>query len=205
MRLEILDPADRAALIRRRRRLGHDRFDEVWNGVYVMSPMANNEHQEVVSGLTISLGIAIVRRGLGKVLPGANVSDRTTKWEKNYRCPDVLVSLNGSTAQDKKTHWLGGPDFAVEVVSRHDKSREKLDFYAKVGTRELLIVDRDPWSLELYRLNAAGGFDLADRSTLERPDSLTSMILPVSFQLIRGPERPMILVADPDGNQIGSA
>ena len=31
-------------------------------------------------------------------------------------------------------------------------SREKLDFYAKVGTREVLILDRDPWSLELYAL-----------------------------------------------------
>ena len=30
--------------------------------------------------------------------------------------------------------------------------REKLDFYGKIGTRELLFIDRDPWTLELYQL-----------------------------------------------------
>ena len=35
-------------LIDRRRACGGDRHDEVWEGVYVMSPPANNEHQELI-------------------------------------------------------------------------------------------------------------------------------------------------------------
>ena len=90
---------------------------------------------------------------LGKVMAGVNVSDREHGWKKNYRCPDVVVFLNHTKAVDCDTFWFGGPDFAVEIASPGDRSREKLEFYAKVGTRELLLVDRKPWSLELYRLD----------------------------------------------------
>ena len=86
-------------------------------------------------------------------MPGANVSDRNADGR---RTTDVPTSSYFSTAAkpiDCDTFWFGGPDFAVEIVSPGDRSREKLDFYAKVGTRELLLVDRKPWSLELYRLD----------------------------------------------------
>ena len=59
-------------------------------------------------------------------------------------CPD-------NPAEDRETHWYGGPDFAVEILSPFDRSREKFDFYAKVGVRELMLVARRPWKLELYR------------------------------------------------------
>ena len=56
-------------LIAERRRLGHDRFDEVWEGVYVMNPLPNNEHQELQTPFDTSfddgdLGIA-ARQGHG--------------------------------------------------------------------------------------------------------------------------------------------
>ena len=41
-------------------------------------------------------------------------------------------------------------------MSHGDKSRDKFDFYARVNTREVLMIDRDPWQLELYRLDANG-------------------------------------------------
>ena len=41
----ILDRQLEKALVRKRRETGPGRFDEVWDGVYVMSPIANNEHQ----------------------------------------------------------------------------------------------------------------------------------------------------------------
>ena len=86
------------------------------------------------------------------VFPGVNVSDREVKWTKNYRCPDVAVFLPGNPAKDRGTHWFGGPDFAVEVISPTTGPGKKFAFYAKVGVRELLLVDRKPWALELYRL-----------------------------------------------------
>ncbi len=205
MDLVILDAKLTAALIRRRRRAGTNRYDEVWDGVYVMSPEANNEHQDIVADLTICFGMAISRTGLGKVQAGANISDLARGWRRNYRSPDVLVFLRGTTAQNQGTHWLGGPDFAVEVISRNDRTRQKFAYYAKLGIRELLIVDRYPWALELHRLMADGTYQLAGRSSVERPDILTSQILPLCFRLEAGEERPVILVIHADGVQTWSA
>ncbi len=185
------DPHLQRQLMRRRRAWGADRYDEVWDGVYVMNAMPNNQHQDFVMCLASICQFLIFDAGLGRVHPGCNVTDRTAKWRQNYRCPDVAVFLNGTTAIDKGSHWLGGPDFAVEIVSPQDRSREKLDFYAKVGTRELLIVDRQPWSLELYRLTA-GTLALVGRSTLDQPDLLTTETPPVTWRLVPGEDRPMI-------------
>jgi Uma2 family endonuclease len=178
-------------LIAERRRSGHDRFDEVWEGVYVMNPLPNNEHQQLVGALTYLFSSVIRESQLGQVMPGANISDRQHGWKKNYRCPDVVVFLNGSKAVDCGTFWLGGPDFAVEIVSPGDRSREKLDFYAKVGTQELLLVDRKPWALELYRHD---GEKLArvGKSALAKPAWLTSDVVPLKWRLVAGKTRPEI-------------
>ncbi len=170
-----------------------------------MSPLANNEHQQIIGRLTSCFEVVIADSGLGITQPGANVSDLAEGWAKNYRCPDVVVYLNANTAIDHDTHWQGGPDFAVEIVSRYDRSREKFDFYAKVNTRELLIVDRYPWSLELYRLNEDGLFDLVGRSTVEEPDVLASQVLPLTFRLESGERRPRISMIHTDGVQSWSA
>ena len=205
MNLLILDPADETRIIQRRRELGHDRLDEVWDGVYVMSPLANNEHQQLIHSFSLCFGEIITRQGLGIVQPGANVSPLAGDWEHNYRCPDVVVYLNSNPAFDHNTHWQGGPDFAIEVISRYDRSRQKFDFYAAINTREVLIVDRYPWALELYWLNAEGRFVPVGRSTVDQPARLASRILPLSFRLEPGAKRPRIVIEHADGVQVWSA
>jgi Uma2 family endonuclease len=180
-------------LIAERQRNGLDRWDEVWEGVYVMNPLANDEHQEFVSRLTYILVDVIDLARLGKVRPGVNVSDRETDWEKNYRCPDVVVFLNETKAINHGAFWLGGPDFGVEIASPGDRSREKLEFYAKVGTRELLLLDRKPWSLERYRLDC-GRLVNVGTSTPGQPDWLTSEVVPLAFRLVSGAARPEVEV-----------
>lgn len=200
----ITDPALSRRLIRKRRECGGDRYDEVWDGVYVMSPLASNEHQDLVGLIYIALQLSVGFAGLGGVLPGANVSDRTSKWRQNYRCPDVVAFLSGTSAINKGSHWLGGPDFAVEIVSQYDRSRQKLEFYAKVGVRELLLVDRYPWALELYRLKD-GVLGLVGKSDLENPAIIASQVVPLTFQLVPGQERPRIDIRHTDGLQRWSA
>ena len=192
------------SLIRRRRVRGADRYDEVWNGVYIMNAYPNIEHQGLVGRLTSILLFLIDDQKLGMVLPGCNVSDRPQKWKENYRCPDVVVFLKGTKAVNKQSHFFGGPDLAIEIISPNDRSREKLDFYAKVGTRELLLIDRDPWSLELYRFD--GGVpalvmraDVADGATLE------TEVVPLRWRLVAGTERPLVEVSRPDGSQMWTA
>ena len=153
MSVLINDEAFASELISQRQGTGIDRNDEVWDGIYIKSPIANNEHQSLATELSGSLVTIIDWKGLGRTLAGANVSDRRADWTTNYRIPGVLVFLNETVAQDCGTHWFGGPDFVVEIVSPGDRTLEKLVFYASVETRELLVIDRDPWQLTLYRLS----------------------------------------------------
>ncbi len=187
-------------LIRHRRARGADRYDEVWEGVYIMNAMPNIEHQTLVGRLTHILQFLVDDQKLGLVLPGCNVTDRTEGWRKNYRVPDVAVFLNGTQAIPKTSHWLGGPDLAIEIVSPRDRSRKKLDFYAKVRTRELLLVDRHPWSLELYRLTGSE-MVLIGTSTIAQPAILATEVVPLGWRLINGPDRPIVEAARLDGSQ----
>ena len=187
-------------IIVRRRRLGQDRFDEVWNGVYFMAPAPNIEHQDVMGELTSLFRSVVQEEGLGVAYPGINVSDRRVNWKKNFRVPDVAVFLNGTKAINCDTHWFGGPDLAIEVVSKKDLTKKKLGFYGKVGTRELLIVDRFPWSLSLYRLSGEE-LELAASTSLETDVWLELQVLPLKLRLIAGVDRPRIEVRQNDGEK----
>ena len=179
---------------------GADRFDEVWEGVYMMAPLADDEHQDFQILLGVVFVEVIQRHGLGVARAGVNVSDREEGWARNYRIPDVAVFLNGGTARNCGTHWVGGPDFAVEIVSPDDRSRDKLQFYADVKTRELMVLDRDPWALELYRLDG-GRLRLVGTSNTDKSETLVGEVLPLSFRLVGGVTRPRIEITRHDGTQ----
>ncbi len=197
MPLLIDNPKLEARLLRRRRLSGADRYDEVWDGVYVMSPLANDDHQRLVGKFFRVFDEAIADPGLGEVRPGVNVSDRVKGWRKNYRCPDVAVKLNGGLARIFKNHWVGGPDFVVEIVSTRDRTREKLDFYAAIGTREVLVVDREPWSLELYSLRK-GRLVPVGVAQVGSSVVLASEVLPLRLRLIEGGSTPKIEITHPE-------
>jgi Uma2 family endonuclease len=189
----ILDPDLEGELKRERARTGADRYDEVWDGVYIMAPLANNEHQFLAFEIAAAIrqGIRVPEDGI--VLAGCNVSDQEEDWTRNYRCPDVVAFLRGNPAEDRGTHWFGGPDFAVEIVSPGDRSRDKLGFYFDVGVRELLIVDRKPWQLELYR-NDGTELALVGRCVPSKAKALGCEVIPFRFSLAAGRPRPKILV-----------
>jgi Uma2 family endonuclease len=196
MNLLVCDPEKVERLIAERKASGFDRYDEVWEGVYIMAPLANNEHQLLTTDVCFVLREGVDREQ-GLIFAGVNVSDREEGWEHNYRCPDVAVYLKGNRARDCGTHWCGGPDWGAEIMSKGDRSREKFDFYARIGTRELLILDRDPWSLELYVLKRKK-LKLAGRSTVKTPKVLASTVLPLSFCLKAGTTRPLLVVSRTD-------
>jgi Uma2 family endonuclease len=178
--------------------------DEVWEGVLVVPPLPNLEHQILVTDLALIFA-AVINRAAGDLsLAGANVSDRDADWASNYREPDVLVILHGNPAKRRDTHLVGGPDLAVEIVSPSEDPRLKLDFYAKINTRELLIVDRDPWKVELYQLQ---GKKLVSVGTSDATTSavLTSVALPLTFQLRPGTPRPIIHITHTGSGQTWTA
>jgi Uma2 family endonuclease len=188
----------------RRERLGLDKYDEVWDGVLVVPALPNTEHQRLVQLLSIPFSAVIDWDRGDAVMPGANVSDRGSDWKENYRCPDVVVVLAGGRARDCGTHWRGGPDLVVEIASPGEDPRQKNDFYAKVKTRELLAIDRDPWGLELYQLRR-GRLVSAGRSDVSNPAVLASGVLPLTFQLRAGALRPAIVMTHTGTGQTWTA
>ncbi len=187
MKMLVLEPLVSERMIAERKRLGIDKYDEVWNGVYVMPPLANNAHQRIV--MDCCLILSEVLGPSATVLPGANVSDRGDDWKQNYRCPDVVVVLDGGQAIDCDTHWLGGPDFLIEIMSPGDDTLEKLPFYAAIGVREVLVVERDTREAQLYRLvrkklvREAQLYQLV-RKKLVPVEPVVSEVVPLTFQRV---------------------
>jgi hypothetical protein len=190
----VRDAAERERLIAERAITGADRYDEVWEGEYVMTPLPNDEHQEIAVQIAFVLQTLFGWPGLGDVRTPTNLSDRAKGWEHNYRAPDVALFLKTGKAINHGTHWSGPADFLVEIISHGDKSRDKLPFYSKLGVRELLLIDRDPWALELYQIQE-GQLKLAVRNTLEQPTLISLNVLPLDWRLLPGTKRPVIEIS----------
>jgi len=144
-------------------------------------PLATNPHQGLVAALIAILFNIITLEGGGQVFPGANVSDRRFGWKRKFRAPDVVVVLKSSQAMDCHTHWMGGPDFLIEVQSPSDQTDEKIPFYSELGVQELLIVHRDTRQVRLYRHE---GHKLVQTkpSDFQGGKWLVSAIVPLAFR-----------------------
>ena len=172
--------------------LDDERTTEVWEGLTVLTPKPDAEHRDVVGGLSALFNATIRAKFLGTASASATLSDRTPDWRGNYCNPDAVVFLNGNPAVNHDTHWVGGPDLAVEVISPCETPNAKFGFYESIGTRELLFVNRWPWTLELFALSD-GKLRLAGSS----PGVVTSAALGLTFQLAEGSPRPRIAVMHP--------
>ena len=148
---------------------------------------AFTETPRIVEGAIMILD-SILSPGSGEAFHEVNVSDREAGWEINFREPDVAVFLTDGPGRDCGTHWCGGPDLVVEVMSRNDRSHQKIDFYASNGVCELILLDREPWAIEFYRL-ANGRLTLA-ASARVGDAAIASEVVPATFGLVAGGNRP---------------
>src|SRR5262249_3614736 len=69
----------------------------------------------------------------------------------DYRIPDVVVARPSHV----KRRGLEGAILVVEVLSPDDESRDKLPFYAKIGVREVWLVEPTTLVTEIYELIGA--------------------------------------------------
>jgi len=136
----------------KRRLTGIDRFDEMWEGVLHMAPAPAYEHQRIVSAIDRFLGTLCEQRGRGVLAIGINVFNEASN-EPDYRISDFSFVANG------RQHILardgirgGGPDAVIEIRSPDDETYEKLPFFARLGVREVIVIDRDTKRPEIYRL-----------------------------------------------------
>ena len=159
-------------------------------------PPPDNEHQELVGEFNRLLVNVVGRPGLGRVFPGVNLSDLDEGWEKNYCEPDVAAFLHTGRVIDRDTHWQGAADFLVEIINPGERIQWKIPLYSRIGVVELLVVDRDPWSLELYR-HENGQLTKVGQSTLAASDVLESRTVGLTFQLLPDETRPQIQATHP--------
>jgi Uma2 family endonuclease len=196
----LTDPWLEERLKAEREASGADRYDEVWEGVYMITPMPNSEHQGIVIQLASILQEVIGWSGLGEVFPGINLSARDDDWEHDYRVPDVAVFSKSGSAVNCDTHWRGAADFLVEITSPEDHTRVKIPFYDRLGVEELLLVDRQSWTLELYR-REKDQLQEVGRSSGDGGEVLASASVPLTFQLVSGQPRPQIQVTHVDSGR----
>lgn len=196
----ILDQTLEQSLLAQRAASGADRYDEVWEGIYMMAPMPDHEHQRIVGRWTRILDEIVTDAGRGDVVPGVSISDRIENWQNNYRVPDVAVFLNSTNAVNHGNFWYGGPDFAIEVISPDDQTLKKLDFYAKVNTPELLLIHRNPWKLQLYR-NLSHQMQLAESSEPDQPERILCRSIGFEVQLQVLDDQPRICVSHPESGK----
>lgn len=149
-------PPEFERLIERRKRLGQDGYDEVWEGVYHMAPMARGRHGYLQTELGMMLGPLAEAAGLVGTGP-FNLGPSSD----NFRVPD----LGYHRAFDPLAVYFDTAAVVVEIVSPGDETYEKLPFYAAQGVDELLVVDPEQRSVQILVLRQ-GRYQEADRSPL---------------------------------------
>src|ERR1700757_5097774 len=110
----VLDPQppELEALIERRRRLGQDVFDEVWEGVLQVSPVPRGAHGAIETDVAVFL--APLARAAGLVLTTQfNLGDS----EQDYRVPDL-----GMHRDFTDRVWYPTAALVIEIVSPGDES-----------------------------------------------------------------------------------
>jgi Uma2 family endonuclease len=134
------------SFVEERRVLGHDRFDEVWDGVLYMAPQPTPRHNSITGDLYVALRAAAERRGLHALTETA-VHPAERAGHHDYRAPDVVV-VDERDLSERGVE--GRAVLAVEVMSPGDESRRKLPFYARVGVREVWLVDPAARTVEIH-------------------------------------------------------
>lgn len=152
----VLDPPpiQLEELVEHRRRIGADRHDEVWAGVYHMVPAASAAHSFLTQQVSVLLDEPARAAGL-RVSMEFNLGIKD-----DFRVPDLGVHREPCSGV-----WIPTAAIVVEILSPEDETWEKLPFYAEHGVEELLIVDPASHSVRLLALRA-GEYRTADHSEL---------------------------------------
>jgi len=176
------------SLLEQRRRLGLDRWDEMWEGVLHMSPAPAREHQRILTELLVFLVTLLRRTARGTILPGINVFNEASPSE-DYRIPDLtFVAAGREPVLAEDGTRAGGPDAVIEIRSPGDESYDKLPFFGRLGIREVIVVDRDTKRVDILALEG----DAYVPRIADANRGLISATLGVSFTTFDG----RLLVAD---------
>jgi Uma2 family endonuclease len=158
MKTVVLDPPpiEVQQLIERRKQLGLDLYDEVWEGTYHMTPAPRARHGYLLDELVRVLRPFMEPAGLVGTAP-FNLGDAD-----DYRVPDYGYHRG---MPDLEAIYLSTAAVVVEVVSPGDETYDKLPFYASHKVDEVIIVVPAQERVELLAL-VRDHYEAADRSAV---------------------------------------
>ena len=139
-------PPEVQELIRRRKKLGQDIYDEVWEGNYHMVPGPHPRHSIVQGELFALLREPLQRTGLLLLAGPFNVGDKD-----DFRVPD-----GGVVRPPADETFLSTAVVVFEVLSPEDETYEKFDFYHRHRVGWLLIADPNTQRVWLYARGERG-------------------------------------------------
>jgi hypothetical protein len=143
-----------------RKKCGADQWDEMWDGVLHIPPVANRERLELQFGLVTYLLEQWARPRGYQVhhLVNLTTPDDEANWLNNFRISDFII-LTPDRFEFDKCDYVSGPPLVVgQIRSPGDESYQKLDFYRELGVPEVWIITRDSKEIDLYVLQADGTY-----------------------------------------------
>lgn len=149
------DPAVEA-LLARRRRLGLDGKDEVWEGVYHVAPHEHGRNGVTAMALAVALHGAAVAAGL------QNGGSFNLGHPGDFRVPD----LGFHRPHEVPALYYASAALVVEVLSPHDETFAKFGFYASHDVEELWVVDPVDRTVRIWQLGADGAYEETGTSDL---------------------------------------
>ena len=150
------------------------RYQLVEGDLY-MAPAPNRFHQDISRNIQGALDRYLEANPIG-VLYNAPFDVYLTRTDVFQ--PDLIVVLNANRSILTDAGAEGPPEFVVEILS--PKTREldlvnKRRVYARLGVKELWIIDPEPGIIEIYRFEQNSSGPVA---TLHPSDTLTTPLLP---------------------------
>ena len=154
-----------------RHRLGHDHQDEMWEGVLHMVPQPSGRHQRLAYELGAVLQPLAEAKGLvGLQEPAVYRPGPSDSW----RIPELGFCRLENYSEDRGIE--GRAELVVEIRSPRDETYEKLPFYAELECQEVLVIDRDTCTVELFRLEGDGFVRSAGEVRLTSVDATIATI-----------------------------
>ena len=147
-------PPEVEAFIEKRRRLGQDSFDEIWQGDYHMVPAPHGRHGRLDAQLLRLLGPYGDSVGL-TVTTIFNLGE-----PDDFRIPDY-----GFHRDNPDAVYLTTAAVIVEIRSPGDETYEKFDHYAEHGVDEIVVLEPDEERVHWFEL-VDGGYRETDRSAI---------------------------------------
>lgn len=154
-------PPELETWLTRRRELGQDRHDEVWEGDYHVVPGPSAEHAMVDSQLAQLLWPRALKAGF-LTSTAFNLGQRD-----DYRVPD------GGVHRDRPAGvFVATAAMVVEIASPGDETLAKLDFYARCGVQEVVVADPELRVVRMWQLGPGPSGSRAQYEETGRSDLL---------------------------------